>query len=228
MKVRLTVCVALALVGLMLWAAVGVGEVPAKVRTTTAILGDVVLEGLEKTSRLLAEIPPHIGPARVFDIPISAIQQITIDFPRVIVETVERVFIGPWSMFTGLPETLSYTKAFGVIEEIYTTAVRAIALNGHAFREVPREWLGDGYLTQPKVIEKIVPIAGAVGSTPAVTAPLPDASLALPSETPIDDLFPTYPVETDTQQELPWWVVLVGVGVLAVIALLSVGGTSSP
>jgi hypothetical protein len=183
----------------------------------------------------VASIPPHIGPASALDIPIDEILQITIDFPRVIVETVDRVFIGPWSAFEGIPEEMSLRS---VVEEIplITAGLRAIALNDNALHEVPREWLGDSFLTRPSILRR----EAAVVSRARVTVPdteqvmLPTVlqaegtDLMLAPEETVEDLFPTYPVESEpAEQQLPWWVILIGVGALAVVSLLSTGGSSS-
>lgn len=205
----------------------GSAQVPATILTTIGETATGTLLGLSPTSRLVASIPPHIGPANVFDIPIDAIQQITLDFPRVIVETAERVFIGPWSAFTGIPEALTLERGFEQIS-LVTSGLRAIALNNNALHEVPREWLGDGFLAEPKVLRRGGDlVASSDRSTTPVSTSDSSTELTLGPEPTVEDLFPTYPVESEPQAELPWWVPVVAVAAVAVIALLSAGGTAS-
>jgi hypothetical protein len=222
---------ALALLAGLLMTSTSAGQVPATILTTTGETASGTLSELSSMLRLVTPIPPHIGPANSFDIPIEEIQQITIDFPRVIVETAELVFIGPWSAFEGIPESVIMER--GIEELAFSTAgLRAIALNNNALHEVPREWLGDGFLTHPRVLrraETIISRSTSARTSSTTTQTTSGQDLTLPPEGTIDDLFPTFPVESEPeQQDLPWWIVLIGAGVLAAIALLGTGGGSSP
>jgi len=101
--------------------------------------------------------------------------------------------------------------------------LRAIALNGHSLRPVPRVWLGDGYLSMPEIS----------GVSPFVAAECDDCTISLPrTDADADltlvwnELSPEYVPEEPA--ELPWWLGLLGVATLIVIAYLltSTGGPS--
>ncbi len=118
--------------------------------------GDVIqgtLSGLAAVLRLEDPTPP-VGPAAQFDIPLSSIQQIWVNFPRVVIETVDHVIIGPFSAFAGIAQMLR-VEQLGTVTEIPFTAVRQIAFNDEGFRPLPREWLGRDWLNQRLyVVEK--------------------------------------------------------------------------
>ncbi len=94
-----------------------------------------------------------IGPMQQYDIPLSSIRQISFDFPRVVIETVTGVVIGPYSAFRGIDEVLTLTTSAGTTSiRIPVTSVRAIALHGSTLRAVPREWMGDHFLSTPEIV----------------------------------------------------------------------------
>ena len=63
------------------------------------------LGGIRSPIRLdVSAFAPSIGPDQAYDIPLAAVRQITIDFARVVVETADRVFIGPFSAFRGIAD----------------------------------------------------------------------------------------------------------------------------
>ena len=195
-------------------------QVPATILTVTGETDRGTLLDLGPTSRLVTPIPPHIGPASVFDVAVDAIRQITIDFPRVIVETAEGVIIGPWNAFRGIPETLTLDRGLETIA-LKVFDLRAIALNNTPLHEVPREWLGDGFLTKP-VLRYGGPATAASEIVSLPTLP----ALPTTAETPLfDDLYPTYPVETEAEG-IPWWLIVIGVAAVVAITLLGTGGSS--
>ncbi len=171
------------------------------------------ISGINAIIRL--DIVPDAGPVNVFDIPLSSIKQITIDFPRLIVETKDKVYIGPFSAFTGIAETLKVGET-----SIPLAGIRAIALNGNPIHSVPREWLGDRFLTGPRV------------SVRSVQGPMTEEtnSTATSNEKPINwaKINPTPAVVPETNQGMPWWSGILIVAGLALLLYLSlVAGTSS-
>jgi hypothetical protein len=203
----------------LLVASTAVGAVPAMVRTTSGHVVDGSLSGIDPIIRL-ADVAPWVGPAKQYDIPLDSILQIWVEFPRIVIETVDHVFVGPYSAFTGIGEALSVDQR-GVSERILTTAVDAVALNGTAFRPVPREWVGRGFL----VLRKPTPLPGTatVATETATVKAIATASEDLAGETVVwNGLTPTMPAE-EPADEVPWWVVVIGIGALFLIFFLLSG-----
>lgn len=173
------------------------------------------ISGIDAVVRL--DVVPAAGPVRVFDIPRASIRQITIDFPRLIVETNDKVYLGPFSAFTGIGETVSVREGEREIT-LPLAGLRAIALNGNAVHPVPREWLGDRFLTKPTII---------VTSSAAV----PEESR--PSATRGEHLInwseinPSPVVPPAENQGTPWWMVLLVVAGLAGLIYLSLAATGT-
>jgi len=203
--------------------------VPATVLTTTGQMADGLLSGLGPILRLLRpDGIEHVGPDAIFDIPLDSIVQISLDFPRIIVETTEDTLIGPYSSFLGISELLRLDRGTAGAIDIPTSSLRAIALHGHSLRSVPREWTGMGFLTKPEIF----------GATPLIDTECDTCSIALPTSdedgfTPSDGgdvpifntITPNLPPDTGTP-EIPWWVGLLGVaGIIGIFYILS--GTSS-
>lgn len=189
------------------------------VLTTTGHEITGTVSGIGAVVRL--DIVPAAGPVSVFDIPKSEIRQITIDFPRVIVETANKVYIGPFASFTGIEEEISVSSASGSIR-IPFSGLRAIALNETALHPVPREWLGDRFLLEPKVIAAPV-VQGATPVPAAVTAPTTER------EHPINwsAINPTPAIPPAESSSTPWWVGLLVVAGLAGLIYLSLGAATS-
>jgi len=198
---------------------VSASAVPATVLTNTGtggVQGDLI--GLGAILRLVRPTdPPLVGPDVQYDVPLSAIRQITFDFPRVIVETATgtRPLIGPFSAFQGLADILTFNPSgdAGPID-LPTAALRAIALNGYELRQVPRAWLGTQFLTEPTLIGAAGTAAslGSVGDVSCENCAI-DTSAYEPDdgETPIwNTMTPTLPPE-EADATIPWWVGLVGV-----------------
>lgn len=208
------------LIGAVLgWAAVCSGGVPATILTNVGQVADGTLTGLEPVLRLLAtDGVRSIGPGPQFDIPLTSIRQITLDFPRIVIETETRTLVGPYSAFGGIAQSLQLDRAGEPTVTIPTSSLRAIALNGHALRPVPRIWLGDGHLSMPEI----------AGATPFAAEECEDCTITPPpsvtsvssadSETIWNGYTPEYVPEEP--QELPWWVGLIGVAALVVVATL--------
>jgi hypothetical protein len=179
------------------------------------------LGGIMPTVRLdVRSFAPSVAPDQAFDIPLSAIRQITIDFPRVVVETKDRVYIGPFSAFRGIGETLTLRHRDESVT-LPTASLRAIALSGSTIHPVPHEWLGDQFLSVASIITATEP-------TLAEEAAGEEETGLTPSTTPTtwEELYPTIP-PAETQEAFPWWLgllILAGIVALAYFALGSSGG----
>ena len=196
------------------------GAVPATILTNVGQVADGTLTGLAPVLRLLAtDGVRSIGPGPQFDIPLISIRQITIDFPRIVIESETQTWIGPYSAFRGIAQSLQLDRAGEPTVTIPTSSLRAIALNGHALRPVPRVWLGDGYLSMPE-IAGATPFAAEECEDCTITPPLLVTSVSSTddSETIWNGYTPEYIPEEP--QELPWWVGLIGVAALVVVATL--------
>jgi hypothetical protein len=184
------------------------------------------LSGLGPTLRLQDPTPP-VGPAAQFDIPLAAIEQMWINFPRVVIETADHVIVGPYSAFAGIAQLLKITDA-GNVTEVPFAAVQAIAFNGAAFHPLPREWLGRDWLNQRNYV--VNKTAGAVGEAAAVAeaetqvvlTPLADGG----DEVIWSGATPAEPAPA-ASGELPWWVLLVGVAVVVALFLFLPAGTGA-
>ena len=175
------------------------GGTPAVFMTTTGETAQGNLTGISSIIRL--SVPPpvtYIGPAQAFDIDLSTIRQILIDFPRVVVETGDRVYIGPFSAFSGISQLLTLTD-WKTKHSFFTASLRAIALHGEPFRPLPREWMGDGFLSMPGVIT-----ASPVSMNMDSVRGRVEEEYAVAAEQTWNDLYPTTP--PPSEEAMPWWV----------------------
>jgi hypothetical protein len=189
--------------------------IPAVVLTNTGQVAEGSLSGLDPVPRLASEDVTFIGPGIQFDVPLSSILQIVIDFPRLIVETSDRVLVGPFSAFRGIGQEITLDRPREGSLVLSTASLRAIALNGAPLHDVPREWLGDRFLTEPKV----------VATSPLHLEPS-EAAATLPSEedlVPIWNAFSPTLVPAEEEAGLPWWVSLLGVAAFVGLLLLVSG-----
>jgi len=186
----------------------------ATVLTTTGQTLQGALSGLLDTLRLdVRSIAPTVGPDQAFDIPLGLVSQITIDYPRVVIEAGDRVFVGPFAAFQGIPEALSLDRG-GEVVSLATAGIRAIALHGTSLHEVPREWLGDQFLTRPAVLN-VRPVAGPAPQEPAITVSPPATTGGEASTGPSwEDLAPAEPAPSTSQG---WITILV---LLAIVGLV--------
>jgi hypothetical protein len=216
-RVLASFLVAAALVGLSMAG----GAVTVAVKTNGGHVLQGVLSGLGPTLRLQDPTPP-VGPAAQFDIPLAAIEQIWVNFPRVVIETVDHVIVGPYSAFAGIAQLLKIEDA-GSVTEVPFAAIQAIAFNGAAFHPLPREWLGRDWLNQRGYV--VNKTAGTVAEaatvaaeveTQAVTTPLVDAG----DEVIWNGAAPVEPAPVAPSGELPWWIALVAVAVVVVVFFL--------
>jgi len=136
--------------GLLVAACVHTGGIEAQILTNqgrsikgnlTGIYPIVQLDPTDLTGNTLA---------RRYEIPIAEVEQITVDFPRVIVETAERTYIGPFSAFHGIPQRL-VVQEVEKPTELHTAALRAIAVGGTSIHPAPREWLNNSFLSVPEL-----------------------------------------------------------------------------
>jgi hypothetical protein len=211
-RMQITAFVAMMLLCSVAWTATGT---QATVLTNLGGVAEGTLSGLGPLIQLRA---PHgvqvTGPHQQFDLPLSRIRQITVDFPRVIIETLEDVIIAPYSAFLGIAEILTLTP--GRAEETYRipfTSVRAIALHGAALRPVPRQWMGDHFLSEPE-IAAARPLGIEICADCEVTTPTPSAV----TPAPVDDspvIWGAFTPEVPEEEpSFPWWIGLVAVAVL--------------
>jgi hypothetical protein len=216
---------ALLIGGIVGGTAIATGAVPAVIATNIGQVAEGSLSGIGPVIRLLAtDGVTSIGPEHQFDVPLASIRQITLDFPRIVIETVDRTLIGPYSSFSGISQALQLDRAGEPSVTIPTSSLRAIALNGQSLRPVPRVWVGNGYLSMPEIS----------GASPFVAAKCENCTIGQPRTDADADLAPiwnTLSPEFVPEQpaELPWWVGLLGVAAVVVIAYLltSTAGPSS-
>ena len=216
MRTRKCVMVALLVGGILGGAAIATGGVPAVVLTNLGQVAEVSISGLAPVLRLLTtDGATSVGPGLQFDVPLTAIRQITLDFPRIVVETATRTLVAPYSSFTGIAEALQLDRPGEPTLSIPVSSLRAIALHGSALHPVPRVWLGDGFLSMPEIAAASALVADECDDC-AITAPWLDTDADL---TPIwNELTPEYVPEEP--EGLPWWVGLLGVAALIAAAIL--------
>ena len=185
-------------------AAFGVG--PSLVETTTGSVISGTISGISPNLRL--DFSPHAN----FDIPLSSVVQMVIDFPRIIVETPTRVYIGPYSAFSGIDDVVTIQQD-GSKRDIPFAALRAIALNGHSFHALPRTWFEDGFLTLPAVLS-VSPASEQ--ETSSTVVPMPESSISAQTW---DELYQTTMIPEEA--EAPWWLLLLIIAGLGVLVYLS-------
>ena len=183
------------------------GSGATMVETTTGSVLNGTMTGIAPL--LCLNYSPHMS----FDIPFSSVVQIIIDFPRVVVETATRIYIGPYSAFSGIDDVISLQQG-DTKRDVPFASIRAIAPNGHSFHDTPRIWLKDGYLKLPAVLnaqgatERVEP---TVRSQPVKTTQAAQTW---------DELYQTPTMSQ--KEETPWWVLLLitaGLGVLVYLSL---------
>jgi len=220
-RVLASLLVAAVLVGLSMAG----NAVTVAVKTNGGHVLQGTLSGLAPTLRLQDPTPP-VGPAAQFDIPLASIEQMWINFPRVVIETADHVIVGPYSAFAGIAQLLRIEDA-GSVTEVPFAAVQAIAFNGAAFHALPREWLGRDWLNQRGYVgNKTAGAVGAAAATEAETEPLiVSAPLAEGGDEVIwNGTPPAAPAPTASSGELPWWVLLIGVAVVVALFLFLPAG----
>lgn len=157
--------------------------VSARILTTAGETVEGALSGILPTIRLDAsELTNYVGPVQAFDIPRETIRQITLDFPRVVVETDDRVFVGPYSAYRGISELLVLQQGTGWLS-VPTASVRAIALHGYGFHPVAREWLANAFLVMPlSTARSALRLAGEEPAEQPRTSPATTAQAEVPTE----------------------------------------------
>jgi len=203
---------AMAALGMVALCGVAVWGVPALLLTTTGETVEGTLSGITPVIRLVApDEVMFIGPAILFDVPVASIRQITIDFPRLVIDAGETVLIGPYSAFQGIAQTLKVERRAGSVS-VPTAGVRAIALGGRGLQPVPRTWLGDGYLAMPELTATRAIAPASAPTTPAEPAPYDETVWNALTATEVS------PETTGT----PWWVgLLIVAGLIAVVYFLA-------
>jgi len=201
-------------------------EVAGSLLTNSGDTFDGTFSGVGATLRL--EIAPPIVncvPIQIYKIPVGSIRQITIDFPRVVVEADDTVYIGPYAAFKGIPEIVG-VRQDDLKEEIPITTVRAMTFGDAAFRAPPRVWMRDGFL-----VMSLTAAPAVTGYPTRAAAPSFASTPYEPDEREIRLTAPweeTYAPITTTTRETPDWVVpvILGAAVVLILYLLSSSGTS--
>jgi len=157
--------------------------VSARILTTAGETTEGALSGILPTVRLDAsELTNYVGPFQAFDIPRETIRQITLDFPRMVVETDDQVFVGPYSAYRGISELLVLQRGTGWLS-VPTASVRAIALHGYGFHPVAREWLTNTFLVMPLATGRsALRLAGEGPAEQPRTSPATTAQAQVPTE----------------------------------------------
>ncbi len=203
----------------------GATDVQATVLTNLGGVADGTLSGLADVIGLRApDEVTVIGPMQQYDIPVSTILQITVDFPRLVIETETGVVIGPYSSFLGIGEVLTLaTDADESVVRIPVTALRAIALNGRALKPVPREWMGDHFLSEPEIVAA-APLQAATCEDCIITSPTTTSD-----ESDSTVVWNTITPETATEEPatFPWWIGILAVGLLVVVVYFLGSGQSA-
>lgn len=182
--------------------------VSALILTTTGKTLQGKLTGILPTVRLdSSSLTSFVGPVQAFDIPRAKIRQITLDFPRVVVETKDRVFVGPFSAFMGISELLILEQGTESLD-LATASVRAIALHGTSLHPVPREWLGSTFL--------VMSLPTALEWTGEEIAEEPSELITPPEQEP----HAVAPAE-EPEPETPWWVGVLIIAALVALVLLA-------
>jgi hypothetical protein len=215
--------VALLIGGLLAGTSMATSAVPAVILTNVGQVAEGTLSGIAPVLRLLAtDGVRSIGPGPQFDVPLGSIRQITLDFPRVIIETATRTLIGPFSSFSGIPEVLRLDRVGASTITIPTSSLRAIALNGSTLRPVPRVWLGDGHLSMPEIAGAAPFVASECDNCTITPASASQSTATVDTDADLTPIWNTITPEyvPEQQEALPWWVGLLAVAALVVIAFL--------
>ncbi len=223
MSRRSALIVCLLTISLVSGFAHGATATQATVLTNLGGVADGTLTGLAPTIQLRApDEVTVIGPMQQYDIPLSAIRQISLDFPRLVIETETGVVIGPYSAFRGIDEVLTLATGVGTTSiRIPVTSVRAIALHGSTLRAVPREWMGDHFLSTPEI----------VSASPLPTEDCDNCTITIPATSDGDSIpiwntiTPEVPLEEPG--ELPGWMGLLAVAALVILFILVSSSLSS-
>lgn len=224
-KSYVSVCLlTLALISLL---ALGTAATEATVLTNLGGVADGTLTGIDPVIELRApDEVTVIGPMQQYDLPLTSIRQISFDFPRLVIETETSVVIGPYSAFSGINELLELlpNSGSGGTIKIPVTALRAIAFHGRGLRAVPREWMGDHFLSTPEIVSAVPLLVDACDDC-SITVPAPISSSTPVDTTPIwNTITPEIPVEEPA--EFPWWMGVIGVGALVILFYFLSSGQS--
>ncbi|MBU1050090.1 hypothetical protein KKG90_08735, partial [Candidatus Bipolaricaulota bacterium] len=219
--------VCLSMLALISVLALGAAATEATVLTNLGGVADGTLAGIGPIISLRApDEVTIIGPMQQYDLPLSSIRQISLDFPRLVIETETGVVIGPYSAFSGIDELLKFTPNSGKETiGIPFTSVRAIAFHGRGLRAVPREWMGDHFLSTPEIVAASPLIADRCDNC-SVTVPAQTNGSSLVDTTPIwNTITPEVPIEEPA--EFPWWLGVLGVGALVIIFYFLSSGSAA-
>lgn len=222
------------LFGLALAAETDAPPVAAVVLTHTGVRIEGTLTGLAPIIRMdPSPLIPRLLPDQIVDIPLTAVRQLTFDFPRVVVETDDDVYVGPFSIFSGIAESLVLERDSETLR-LPVTSLRAIALHGTPFHQPPREWLGDGFLSMPRVTATTTPVAPSTASIEeeetameVEEAMLSEPFLASAENTEdvllfstSEEVYPTPPASLAPREASPWMSILIVAALIVATYLL--------
>lgn len=132
-------------------AEIPIQPVVASVLTNTGLRVSGMLAGLAKNIRLDAStLVPRLTPDQLVLLPTETVHQITFDFPRMVIETDQAVYLSPFSISSGIAEELVLERDMDRLS-LPVTSLRAIALHGTALHQPPRIWVGDGFYSMPRL-----------------------------------------------------------------------------
>ena len=133
------------LVCMLLSSMVGIAQenaIAVQILTNNGDLIEGKLTNLASRIRLNVTAPAtNVGPAQALDILTSTISQITVNFPKIVIETPSRTYVAPFSAFTGIPEVLTIEQQ-EAIQNLKIAGLRAMALRGVSIHEPPPGLLG--------------------------------------------------------------------------------------
>jgi hypothetical protein len=125
-------------------------------------------------------------------------------------ETDDRVYIGPFSAFSGISQLLTLTDG-NATHSFSMASLRAIALHGEPFHPLPREWVGDGFLSMPGTM-----MASPVTTNMDSAREDVEEEHAVVSAQTWNDLYPT--TQPPLEETTPWWVgMLIVAGLVGLI-----------
>jgi hypothetical protein len=226
------VLVSLLVIAVLVGLSMAGGAVTVAVKTNGGHVLQGALSGLGPTLRLQDPTPP-VGPAAQFDIPLASIEQMWVNFPRVVIETTDHVIVGPYSAFAGIAQLLKIESA-GSVTEVPFAAVQAIAFNGASFHTLPREWLGRDWLNQRSYV--VNKTAGVIGEAAVATVAaevetetqVVTTSLVNESDEVIwNGAAAVEPAPAASTGQLPWWLALVAVAVVVAVFFLVPTGSGA-
>ena len=147
----------------------------ASILTNTGLQLSGRLVGLANHIRLDAStLVPRLTPDQLVLLPTETVNQIAFDFPRMVIETDQAVYLSPYAISSGIAQELVLERDMDRLV-LPVTSLKAIALHGTAVHQPPRIWVGDGFYSMPRLIPtapKVVTVAYVEPAPAVVEKPL--------------------------------------------------------